>query len=77
MWGKYLKKYLSADIFELYTKTYSNYEKLWTAIFAACELFRDVAIEVGRKFGFVYNQSDDDNMMEYLIKMKNNKYFIQ
>ncbi|WP_041700163.1 aminoglycoside 6-adenylyltransferase [Clostridium sp. BNL1100] len=73
MWGKYFKKYLPAETYELYTKTYLNYEKLWTAIFAACELFRTVASEVGRHFGYVYNQSDDYNMMKYLTKMKNNE----
>ena len=71
MWGKYFKKYLPTEFYELYTKTYSDYEDLWTAIFAACELFRTVATEVGKNFGYEYNQSDDDNMMKYLIKMKN------
>lgn len=71
MWGKYIKKYLPADLYELYTKTYSNYEDLWTAVFAACELFRTIAPVVGRQFGYEYNQSDDDNMMQYLVKMKN------
>ncbi len=71
MWGKYFKKYLPEELYRLYAKTYSNYEMLWGAIFSACELFRTVASDVGGHFGYVYNQSDDDNMMEYLIKMKN------
>jgi aminoglycoside 6-adenylyltransferase len=74
MWGKYFKKYLPVDLYALYLKTYSNHEGLWTAIFAACELFRTVAPAVGRQFGYEYNQSDDDNMMQYLMKMKNNGY---
>ncbi len=73
MWGKYFKEYLSEELYELYTKTYSNYENLWMAIFASCELFRIAASAVGKHFGYVYNQSDDDNMMEYLLKMKNNE----
>lgn len=73
MWGKYFKKYLPAQFYELYTKTYSDQEDLWTAIFAACELFRTAAPVVGEHFGYLYNQSDDDNMMQYLIKMKNNE----
>ncbi len=73
MWGKYFKKYLPAELYRLYAKTYSSYEMLWGAIFSACELFRAVASDVGRHFGYVYNQSDDDNMMEYLIKMKNSE----
>ena len=74
MWGKYFKNYLPTELYELYTKTYSDYEDLWAAIFAACELFRTVATEVGKNFGYEYKQSDDDNMMKYLIKMKNNEF---
>lgn len=74
MWGKYFKKYLPAGFYELYAKTYSSCEELWTAIFAACELFRAVAAAVGKHFGYGYNQSDDDNMTLHLIKMKNNEY---
>lgn len=70
MWGKYFKNYLPSALYELYLKTYSNYEGLWTAIFTACELFRTVASAVGYHFGYAYNQSDDDNMMQYLMKMK-------
>jgi aminoglycoside 6-adenylyltransferase len=73
MWGKYFKKYLPAKFYELYTKTYSNSEKFWTAIYAACELFRTVASAVSEHFGYVYNQSDDDNMMHYLTRMENNE----
>lgn len=73
MWGKYYKKYLPAEYYKLYIKTYSNNEKFWTVIFTACELFRAVAPVVGKHFGYVYNQSDDDNMMKYLKKMKNNE----
>jgi aminoglycoside 6-adenylyltransferase len=73
MWGKYFKKYLPAELYEIYTKTYSDCENLWTAVFSACDLFRTAASAVGRHFEYVYSQSDDDNMMQYLIKMKNNQ----
>lgn len=74
MWGKYFKKYLPSELYELYLKTYSNHEELWTAIFAACELFRTAAPVVGKHFGYGYNHNDDDNMMQYLMKMKNNEF---
>jgi aminoglycoside 6-adenylyltransferase len=74
MWGKYFKEYLPKELYELYTKTYSNFENLWTTIFVSCELFRTVASTVGNYFGYLYNQSDDDNIMEYLLKMKNNEF---
>ncbi|NLC43838.1 MAG: aminoglycoside 6-adenylyltransferase [Clostridiales bacterium] len=71
MWGKYFKQYLSPDLYESYVNTYSNWENIWDAIFIACELFRIVSSEVGKHFGYVYNHSDDDNMMLYLDRMKN------
>lgn len=73
MWGKYFKKYLPANIYESYIKTYLNYEDPWTSIFTACELFRTIALEVGKHFKYEYNQQDDDNMINYLISMKNNE----
>lgn len=73
MWGKYYKKYLSIELYEEYIKTYINYDNPWESIFIACELFRTVASVVGKHFGYKYNQSDDDNMMQYLISMKNNE----
>jgi aminoglycoside 6-adenylyltransferase len=47
MWGKYFKKHLPPELYELYAKTYSGFDMLWQAIFAACELFRTVAPAVG------------------------------
>ena len=74
MWGKYFKEFLPTEVYELYTKTYSNYENLWTAVFAGCELFHTVASVVGKHFGYAYNQSDEDSMMEYLMKMRNSEF---
>lgn len=73
MWGKYFKKYLPPELYEQYTKTYSNcnYENLWTAIFTACYLFRNIAKQVAIHLGYTYNQQDDDGIMRYLEKMKN------
>ena len=75
LWGKYFKKYLPENLYEMYVKTYSDadYENLWEAIFIACGLFRTVALVVGSHFEFKYNKQDDDNMMEYLSKVKNKK----
>ena len=71
MWGKYFKKYLPVKSYESYIKTFLNYEDPWKSIFTACELFRTVAKAVGKHLGYDYKQSDDDNMMIYLINMKN------
>jgi aminoglycoside 6-adenylyltransferase len=73
MWGKYFKKYLPAELYQSYLKSYFNYENPWESIITACELFRTVAPIVGKHFGYQYNQNDDDNMMQYLFRMKNNE----
>jgi len=72
MWGKYFKKYLSPELYEQYTKTYAdgNYENLWSAIFTACDLFRNLAKHVALHSKYTYNQQDDDGMMRYLERMR-------
>lgn len=72
--GKFFRKYLTKDIYEMYSKTYSDsdYNNFWVAVFNACELFRTIALIVSEHFGYIYNQSEDTNMTEYLIKVKNN-----
>ena len=73
MWGKYFEKYLPSELYNMYEKTYSdsNYENLWAAIFDACEIFRFIANIVGKHFEYTYNQSDDYNMTNYLVEMRN------
>lgn len=70
--GKYFKKYLSAELYQMYAATYSdsNYENFWTAISNACELFRTLAIPVAEYMGFVYNYGEEMGMKEYLDKVK-------
>ena len=74
-WGKYFKKYLPENLYEMYVKTYSDadYENLWRAIFVACDLFRTLALVVGNHFEFKYNQLEDDSMMEYLSKVRKDR----
>jgi aminoglycoside 6-adenylyltransferase len=71
--GNYYKKYLPVDMYDLYTKIYSdgNYENFWNALFSACELFSKIASGVGEYFGFIYNKQEENSMIGYLIKMKN------
>lgn len=70
--GKYYKKYLPFDLYDMYVKTYSDghYDNFWSAIFTACELFRTVGLYVAERFGFTYNRDEDKNMMEYLNRIK-------
>jgi aminoglycoside 6-adenylyltransferase len=71
--GKYFKKYLSAQHYEMYAKTYSDsdYQNVWSAVFTACDLFRELAQEVAEHFGYEYNEKEDTNMMKYLNVVKN------
>ncbi len=72
MSGKYYKKYLLSDLYEMYAKTYSDssYDNLWPAILTACELFRTIAPTVAGHLGFSYNQDEDKNITEYLRMVK-------
>jgi len=72
MSGKYFKKYLQEEIYEMYAETYSDsdYNNFWTAIFTACSLFRTIARPVAGHLGFTYNITEDANMTEYLLKIK-------
>lgn len=73
--GKYYKKYLSRELYELYAKTYSDseYSNFWFAIFIACKLFSTVALSVGKYFNFDYRQYEEDSIIDYLNKVKNDR----
>jgi len=73
MSGKYYKRYLPKEIYEMYAKTYSDsdYNNFWAAIFTACKLFRTIAQPVAEYFRYTYNITEDTNMMEYLMRVKN------
>ena len=64
------EKYLPKDLYDLYSRTYScgNY---WDVIFVTCELFNKLALAVGTHFGFAYNQQEEDSIIHYLQKVKN------
>ncbi|MCH5348698.1 MAG: aminoglycoside 6-adenylyltransferase [Oscillospiraceae bacterium] len=73
--GKYFKRHLPEKYYKMYEATYpdSNYENFWDSVFAACELFRTMAVEIAGKFGYVYNKSEDDNMMKYMNWIRSTK----
>ncbi len=74
--GKYFKKYLTEELYDQYKQTYcdSDYKNFWTSIFTACELFRNLANKISDYFGFDYNVQDDENMISYLLNIKNSSY---
>lgn len=72
MWGKYFKKYLPHELYDMYAQTYSDsdYKHLWTAIDRACDLFHILATSVAAHFGFAYRQDEEDGMRTYLKMVK-------
>jgi aminoglycoside 6-adenylyltransferase len=74
MWGKYFKKYLPSELYEMYAKTYSDsdYNHFWEAILTACDLFHMLAVSVAAYFGFIYRQHEEDGMREYLRMVREN-----
>ncbi|MDD4495823.1 MAG: aminoglycoside 6-adenylyltransferase, partial [Eubacteriales bacterium] len=68
MWGKYFKKYLPSELYEMYAKTYSDsdYNHFWEVIFTACDLFHTLAVSVAAHFGFTYRQHEEDGMRTYM-----------
>jgi len=71
--GKYFKKHLPPDLYAMYSQTYSdsNYENLWASVFTACDLFHTAALRVAEYGGYVYNQREEDAMIKYLNRIKN------
>ena len=70
--GKYFKRYLPPALYIRYTATYSgsNYEKIWIAIYAMCDLFHALALSVAAHFSFTYRQHEEDGIREYLRMVK-------
>jgi aminoglycoside 6-adenylyltransferase len=67
-YGKYVRQYLDAGQWELLLKTYSDasYESTWEALFATCNLFRQLALEVAGHFGFEYQHGEDQRVSAHL-----------
>ncbi|MDR0880201.1 MAG: aminoglycoside 6-adenylyltransferase [Clostridioides sp.] len=70
--GKYYKKYLPNEIYELYIKTYSDsdYENLWNAMFSSCELFQIFSKHVSNNLDFEFDLSIGDKVVEYIQRIR-------
>jgi aminoglycoside 6-adenylyltransferase len=66
--GKYLKKYLEPELWQLLLKTYSDaeYDHTWDALLTMGDLFRRIAIPVAEHFGFTYPYGDDERVTAHL-----------
>lgn len=66
--GKYLKRYLEAELWLMLQKTYSDasYDQTWEALCMMCGLFRRTAIQVAEHFGLDYPHGDDERVSAHL-----------
>jgi aminoglycoside 6-adenylyltransferase len=71
-YGKGMKQRLTSDVWDALERTYvgPGIEENWNALFAAIELFRDVATEVGRRLGFRYPEELDRRACGYLSSVR-------
>jgi len=74
--GKYFKRYLPSELYELYLQTYSdsNSDNLWQAVFSACDLFSQLAQRVAAYFRYDYALQEEKNMRIYLKNVKKHVY---
>lgn len=70
--GKYIKQSIEPEIWKELEKTYSdaNFENIWESLFAMGSLFRRLANTVAIEFGFQYPQQDDDNVSDFIRRIK-------
>lgn len=74
--GKYFKKHLPPEYYKQYLMTYSDSarENMWQAVWASCDLFSVLALQVSSCCGYTYNTADERNMRIYLNCVQNNIY---
>lgn len=70
--GKYLKRYLSPDLWSLLERTYADatYERTWDSLFAMGDLFRIVAREVATTCDCTYPERDDRQVSAHLRHLR-------
>ena len=72
-YGRGLQRYLTPETWLELESTYvgAGEEENWVAMFRTIDLYRRVAIEVGRHLGYDYPHELDRRVMEYLKKVQN------
>lgn len=70
--GKYMKNYLTKEIWNRFLGTYSDadIEHIWEAVWMMCDLFEEVAKEVGQILDYPYCQEEATGSMVFLEKVK-------
>ncbi len=70
--NKYLKEYLDLDIWTRLMKTFnmSDYDSSWNALITTCQLFAEIAPEVGEIFEYEYNYDEAKRSFEFIKHIK-------
>lgn len=71
--GKYLEHHLNEGDWTLFISTFSrgDYDEIWNALFAMCNLFRKASTHVAEQLGFTYPDQDDENVTAHLRHIRN------
>lgn len=66
--SKYLGNYLDSRMWKRLLETYdfSGYDRAWNAVFTACELFGEIAPEVGGAYGFEYDMAQAQSSFSFI-----------
>ena len=69
---KYLDQYIPIGQWRKLLSTYNTMEieECWNALFAACDLFREVARYVGHELKYTYPEKDDTRVTSYLKSVR-------
>ena len=70
--GKYMNKYLTKEKYRQFLATYAiaEVEAVWNAVFEMCDLFQSTAVELSKKYKFVYNFEQAENSLQFLQHVK-------
>ena len=70
--GKYMNKYLTKEKYRQFLATYAiaEVEAVWNAVFEMCDLFQSTAVELSKKYKFVYNFEQAENSLRFLQHVK-------
>ncbi len=66
--GKYMYRWLNAEMYQRYLKTYSDAQKykIWRSVYVMCDLVDEIAAEISQKLKFPYNAEEAKNSRAYL-----------
>lgn len=69
--GKFLKSYLSDNLYKKLLLTYSNFEteENWKALFLMTEIFQETSDSIAEEFGFIVNKKEQQNTIAYLKEL--------